>query len=62
MCQVLLEIMEPEISEIRKLEAQKGKIIGAVETLRDFGQSNDEIKRILMQKYHLTVEEAQRYL
>ena len=48
MCQALLEIMEPEISEIREYEMRKGKIIGTVETLREVGQSDDEIIRKLI--------------
>ena len=62
MCQALLEIMEPEIKEIRELEVRKGKIIGTVETLREFGQNNDEIVKNLMRKYHLSLEEARNYL
>ena len=62
MCQALLEIMEPEISEIREYEMRKGKIIGTVETLREVGQSDDEIIRNLIKKYHLSVEQIQEYL
>ncbi len=62
MCQALLEIMEPEISEIREYEMRKGKIKGTVETLREVGQSDDEIIRKLIKKYHLFVEQIQEYL
>ena len=62
MCQTLLEIMEPEINEIRKFEVRKGKIMGTIETLREFGENDDEIERHLMQKYHLSLKEAQSYL
>ena len=62
MCQALLEIMEPEISEIREYEMRKGKIIGTIETLREVGQSDDEIIRKLIKKYHLSVEQIQEYL
>ena len=62
MCQALLEIMEPEINEIREYEVRKGKIIGTVETLRELGQSDNEIIQNLIKKYHLSVEEIQKYL
>ena len=62
MCQALLEIMEPEINEIREYEARKGKIMGTIETLREFGQNDDKIEKHLMQKYHLSLKEAQSYL
>lgn len=40
---------------------EKGKILGAVEILRSFN-SNDETKKIIMEKYHLTENDAEKYL
>ncbi|MCM1136700.1 MAG: hypothetical protein NC400_14140 [Clostridium sp.] len=62
MCQALLEIMEPEINEIRKSEVQKGQIYGAVSMCRDLGLPDDEILRRLQEKYHLSWREAEEYL
>ena len=41
---------------------RKAKIKGTVETLREVGQSDDEIIRKLIKKYHLFVEQIQEYL
>lgn len=62
MCQVLLEIMEPEINEIRKFEVQKGQILGSVSAYRDLELSDDEILKKLQEKYHLSEKEAQTFL
>ena len=78
MCQALMEIMEPQLllrdNEVRKegriegrkegkIEGRKeGKIEGTVETMRDFGRGDGEIKEMIMQKYSLTEKEAQMYL
>ena len=40
---------------------EKGKILGAIEILRSFN-SNDDIKTIIMDKYHLTESDAEKYL
>ena len=62
MCQALLEIMEPEINEIveakineiRKLEVQKGQILGTLSVYRDLKLSDDEILKKVQEKlqYH----------
>ncbi|MEH2959959.1 hypothetical protein [Candidatus Merdisoma sp. JLR.KK006] len=70
MCQALLEIMEPEINEIveakineiRKLEVQKGQILGTLSVYRDLKLSDDEILKKLQEKYHLSEKEAQTFL
>lgn len=40
---------------------ERGKIIGAVEVLSSFN-SNDEIKKIIMEKFNLSEQEAEKYL
>ena len=62
MCQALLEIMEPEINEIRKFEVQKGKILGSISAYRDLDLSDGEIIERLQEKYHLSWKEAKNYL
>ena len=70
MCQALLEIMEPEINEIveakineiRKLEVQKGQILGTLSVYRDLKLSDDEILKKLQEKYHLSEKEEQTFL
>lgn len=73
MGEMILKVVQPLILEIKKeaktegieegLEKglEKGKILGAVEILRSFN-SNDETKRIIMEKYHLTESDAEKYL
>lgn len=62
MCQALLEIMEPEINEIRKFEVQKGQILGSISAYRDLELSDGEIIERLQEKYHLSWKEARNYL
>lgn len=62
MCQALLEIMEPEINEIRKFEVQKGQILGSISAYRDLELSDGEIIERLQEKYHLSWKEAKNYL
>lgn len=62
MCQALLEIMKPEIDEIRRSEVQKGKIYGVISVCRDLGQSDDEILKRLQERYHLSRTDAEKYL
>ena len=65
MCQALMEIMEPELllkkQEGLKEGLKKG-ISGTVETLREFGHGDLDIKNAIMQRYELTAEEAEKYL
>ena len=58
---LLLELAEPLIQERERSAEIRGKIIGAVENLRNF-ISDDEIKTIIMGKYDLSEEEAKKYL
>ena len=58
MCQALMEIMEPQLL----LREKEGRIEGTVDTMRDFGREDAEIKKTLMQKYSLSEKEAEMYL
>ena len=70
MCQALMEIMEPQLllreNKVREEGRIKGRIEGRIEgtldTLREFGQGDLEIKRVIMQRYGLSMEEAEEYL
>ena len=70
MCQALMEIMEPELllresegrKEGKKEGRKEGRIEGPVDTMRDFGRGDAEIKKALMQKYSLSEEETEKYL
>ena len=62
MCQALLEVMKPEIDKIREDEKKRGKIMGLVEAFREVGKSNQEIEKLLVQKYGLREDEVPSYL
>ena len=65
MCEALMEIMEPWLLQKQKEAEKKGreKVIRiSVEVLRDIGQEDTGIKTILVEKFDLTVEEADEYL
>lgn len=70
MCQALMEIMEPQLllkenqwrEEGRKEGRKEGRIQGTVDTLRDFGHEDAQIKEEIMKKYTLSEEEAEAYL
>lgn len=66
MCQALMEIMEPQLllreNKVREEGRIEGRIEGTVDTLREFGQGDSEIKRAIMQRYGLSMEEAEEYL
>ena len=66
MCQALMEIMEPQLllREQKGIEKgiEKGRIEGTVDTLREFGHGDLEIKNVIMQRYGLSMEEAEEYL
>ncbi len=49
------------MEEGKKTGIQEGKIIGAIEILRNF-KSNDDVKKIIMEKYHLTESDVEKYL
>ena len=69
MGEMMLKIMQPVILELERKAETKGKkagleerkIIGSVEILRSFN-SDTEIKKIIMEKYHLTENDAEGYL
>ncbi|MCM1124882.1 MAG: hypothetical protein NC429_00240 [Lachnospiraceae bacterium] len=58
---VLMEIMEPQLL-LREKEARKEGIQGAVDMLRAFGHEDLEIKKAIMYRYGLSLEEAEEYL
>ena len=64
-----MEIMEHQIVLREKkttkegwLEGRQEGIKGTIEVLRDFGHSNAEIKRAIMEKYSLSPAEAEAFL
>lgn len=61
MCEALMEIMEPQLLQREKVGLSKG-IQGTVDTLREFGHADFEIKSAIIRKYGLTEEEAEKYL
>ena len=54
--------MEKGIEKGMEKGMEKGIIKGAVDTLRDFGRADAEIKTIIMQKYSLSENDAGKYL
>ena len=65
MCQALMEIMEPQIILREKKaikEVRSEGIKSTIEVLRDFGHSDAEIKRAVMEKYGLSSVEAEEFL
>ena len=61
MCQALMEIMEPQLL-LREMKGREEGIRGTVDTLREFGHGDLEIRKAIMQRYALTMEEAEEYL
>ncbi len=63
---VLMELAEPWIQEGRQEGRQEGIregiIRGAVDVLKSLGHSDEEIKTVIMRKYDLSDEEAEKYL
>ena len=61
MCQALMEIMEP-VMQLRDQEnIEKGLKKGiqvTIDTLREFGHGDEEIKAAIMRKYDISVEEV----
>lgn len=70
MSEALLELLEPLIQDQQQIWLQKGEqkgrqegqILGAVNALRSFGHSDEEIKVGIMKSYNLSEEEAEKYL
>ena len=54
MCQALLEIMEPEINEIR----ENDKITQLINTSRKYGATDEEILEDIISEFHCSVEKA----
>ena len=61
MYEALMEIMEPQI-KLREKAVLRKCIQGAVDLLCDAGQCDDKIKIAVMNKYHLTENEAEEYM
>lgn len=61
MCQALMEIMEPVIQEKVRNELKRG-IKMTIDTLREFGHGDVEIKEAIMRKYDISDEEVEGYL
>ena len=74
MSEVLMELLEPMIQDQKQIWEQKGrregrqegkqegKILGAIDILRSLEHSDEKIKTIIMEKYNLLEEEAEKYL
>lgn len=65
----LMRIMEPELCEAKKQGIEEGiekgiekGIHGAVDILHNLGLSRSEIKKAVMERYHLTEKETEKYL
>lgn len=54
--------MSKDIENYGNERAEEGKIIGAVSTYREFHLSDQEIVTKLQEKFHLTRQEAEKYL
>lgn len=60
-CQALMEIMEPVIQEKVKKELKKEAKRGIqvmIDTLREFGHEDAEIRTVIMRKYDISAEEV----
>lgn len=65
MCQALMEIMEPVIQLRDQENIEKGLKKGiqvTIDTLREFGHKDAEIKAAIMRKYDISAEEVDGYL
>ena len=61
MYEALMEIMEPRIKQREDAIMKKG-IQDTVDTLRDFGHKDAEIKTAIIKRYNLSLEEAADYI
>ena len=64
MCQALMEIMEPVIQLRDQENIEKGIKKGiqvTIDTLREFGHGDSEIKTAIMRKYDISAEEVDGY-
>ena len=60
MCQALLEIMEPEINQIKQ-EVRQEDIAITIKTLRDLGQQDGSIREILIKNFELLPADADKF-
>ncbi|MBR1771800.1 MAG: hypothetical protein IJ747_07190 [Lachnospiraceae bacterium] len=64
MCQALLEIMEPEINQIKQevtKEVTRKDVAITVKTLRDLGQPEDFIREIIIKNFELPPADADSF-
>lgn len=64
MCQALLEIMEPEINQIKQEVTQQVRQEGisiTVKTLRDLGQPDGSIREIIIKNFELSPADADKF-
>lgn len=61
MYEALMEIMEPRIKQREDAIMKKG-IQDTVDTLKDFGHKDAEIKTAIIKRYNLSLEEAEDYI
>ncbi len=61
MYEALMEIMEPKIKQREDAIIKKG-IQGTVDTMRNFGHKDAEIKTAIIRRYNLPLEEAEDYI
>ncbi|MBP3206486.1 MAG: hypothetical protein J6M66_13820 [Lachnospiraceae bacterium] len=61
MCQALLEIMEPEINQIKQ-ETRQEDIAITVNTLRDLGHPDSIIREIIIKNFELSPADADEIL
>lgn len=40
----------------------EGMVVGAINLLRDMGKTDEEIKKVIISRYHLTEEDAHTYI
>ena len=64
-----MEIMEPQLQQREKEGRKEGRkeglrmgIQGAVDAMREFGHKDYEIRTMIIRKYGLSEEEAEKYL
>ncbi len=62
MGEMMMKIVEPLVIEKERKAKEEGKILGAVEILRKFGHSDEEIKTEIITTYHLSEDAAEQYL
>lgn len=65
----LMRIMEPELCKAKEQGIEEGiekgiekGIYGAVDILKSLGLGRSEIKKAVMERYHLTEKETEKYL